>query len=87
MTALEALSSDYRTSVQTNTDLDALLDEVQAAQFLNVSPRTLQAWRQRGGGPQFVRISSRCLRYRRHDLLTWSVERLARSTSDTSCEK
>jgi predicted DNA-binding transcriptional regulator AlpA len=87
MPALEALSSDFRASVQVITDLDALLDEVQAAQFLNVSTRCLQAWRQRGGGPRFVRISSRCLRYRRRDLLTWSEERLARSTSDTSCEK
>jgi hypothetical protein len=87
MAALEALSSGSHASVQVGTDVDALLDEVQAAQFLNVSPRTLQAWRQRGGGPQFVRISSRCLRYRRRDLLTWSAERLARSTSHTSCEK
>lgn len=69
------------------TDPDALLDEVQAGAFLGLTPRALQAMRQRGGGPLFVRISSRCIRYRRRDLIAWTESRLARSTSDTSCEK
>ena len=74
-------------SVQNSFDLNALLDETQAAVLLGVSPRALQAWRQRGGGPRFVRISSRCIRYRRRDLLMWSEERLARSTSDSGVGK
>jgi hypothetical protein len=52
------------------TDPDALLNEVQSADLLNLSVRTLQAWRSAGGGPLFVR-AGRAIRYRRRDLLTW----------------
>jgi excisionase family DNA binding protein len=51
-------------------DLDALLTEVQAAKLLNLSTRTLQAWRIRGVGPPFVQ-AGRAVRYRRRDLLAW----------------
>jgi hypothetical protein len=63
-------------------DLDALVDEAKAAQILDVTPRALQAWRQRGGGPPYVSISSRCVRYRRRDLIAWIESRLKSSTSD-----
>ncbi len=59
-----------------------LIDENRAAEFLGLTPRTLQAFRQRGGGPQFVRLSARCIRYRRHDLNAWNESRLRKSTSD-----
>lgn len=39
--------------------LDALLKEGDAAEFLGYSPRSLQKWRVVGGGPQYVRVSSR----------------------------
>lgn len=64
-------------------DPDTLLSEAQSAEFLGGTPRALQAWRQRGGGPAFIRISSRCVRYRRRDLITWAEARLRTSTSDT----
>jgi hypothetical protein len=51
-------------------DDDALLGEVAAAQFLNLSTRTLQAWRLSGRGPAFVR-AGRAVRYRRSDLVAW----------------
>src|SRR5919201_803353 len=63
-------------------DPDALLPEAQSAELLGVTARALQAWRQRGGGPNFVRISSRCIRYRRRDLIAWAAARLRSSTSD-----
>ncbi len=59
-----------------------LLTEREAADFLGVTARCLQAWRYRGGGPKFVRISSRCIRYRKDDLAEWVEERLRSSTSD-----
>ena len=59
-----------------------LLTEKEVAKMLGFSVRTCQAWRARGGGPRFVKISSRCVRYRREDLDTWIEERLRRSTSD-----
>lgn len=67
-------------------DPDSLLSEAQASESLGVTPRALQAWRQRGGGPLFIRISSRCVRYRRRDLLAFAEARLRTSTSDTGSE-
>ncbi len=51
-------------------DPDVLLTEVQTAEFLNLSVRTLQAWRIRMAGPRFVR-AGRAVRYRRSDLIAW----------------
>jgi hypothetical protein len=45
----------------------ALLNETQAAERLNISPRTLQAWRVRGHGPGFVKLGG-AVRYRPTDL-------------------
>ncbi len=42
-----------------------LINEKAAAVFLDLTPRSMQAMRQRGGGPRFVRISARCVKYRR----------------------
>ncbi|MDO8420690.1 MAG: helix-turn-helix domain-containing protein [Parvibaculum sp.] len=49
---------------------EPLLTEIQAAEFLNLSPRTLQAWRIKGGGPCFARLG-RAVRYRQADLNQW----------------
>jgi excisionase family DNA binding protein len=40
----------------------------QAATYLGVSPRTLEDWRFRGGGPVFRKIGRRIVRYQRTDL-------------------
>ncbi len=61
---------------------NALADEKVAAEFLNMTPRSMQAMRQRGDGPRFIRISARCIRYRRIDLRQWAEARLRSSTSD-----
>ena len=63
-----------------------LINEKAAAEFLNISVRTVQAKRQKGGGPRYVRLSSRCIRYRRADLRKWTEERLVTSTSDPGLE-
>ena len=60
----------------------ALLTEVQTAAVLNVSIRTLQAWRLRGGGPRYVKLSGRAVRYRNGDLAAFIESRTVRSTSD-----
>jgi hypothetical protein len=65
------------------TDADALLHQAEAAYLIGVSPRTMEAWRHRGGGPVFVSISRRAIRYRRGDVLSWIEARRRRSTSDT----
>ena len=61
---------------------NALVDEKVAALFLDMTPRSMQAMRQRGGGPRFIRISSRCIRYRRIDLKAWADALMRSSTSD-----
>jgi DNA-binding transcriptional MerR regulator len=59
-----------------------LLRQGEAATLLGVEPRTLEAWRCRGGGPPFVQVSSRAIRYRQADLVRWIEDRVRRSTSE-----
>jgi hypothetical protein len=49
---------------------NALLNEVQAAQFLCLSVRTLQSWRRTKQGPIYIQ-AGRAIRYRREDLEVW----------------
>ena len=67
-----------------NRPPDALLNQRQAASLIGVSERTLECWRCRGGGPPFVKISRRAVRYRRQDIDQWVGERVQHSTSDES---
>lgn len=62
--------------------LDQLVCEKEAAAFLGYTIRALQNWRLRGGGPQFVKVSARSIRYRRRDLIVWTEARLRRNTSE-----
>ena len=59
-----------------------LISESEMANFLGVTVRSLQKWRQDGSGPKFVKISSRCVRYRRIDGRDYSEALLRKSTSD-----
>jgi predicted DNA-binding transcriptional regulator AlpA len=61
-----------------------LINEQEAANFLGFSVRALQNWRLRGGGPEYVRVSRRSVRYRRRDLVRWADERLEAHTSASS---
>ena len=62
-------------------ELERLLPEKQATRLIGVSPRTLRNWRVIGGGPQYVKVSARCIRYRRADILSWIEARERRNTS------
>lgn len=62
----------------------ALITADQAASFLGFVEQTLRGLRYKGGGPKFVRLSARAIRYRRIDLKVWADERMRSSTSDTS---
>ena len=59
-----------------------VLTQEQVAQLLQVSPRTLEDWRLRGGGPPFVKASRRCVRYPRAALETWVQTRTVGSTTE-----
>lgn len=64
--------------------MDNLLDTKEAASKLGLDPRTLEAWRQRGSGPPFIRLSSRAVRYRQAALERFVEERERASTSADS---
>ena len=66
---------------QSMTKLLSLLTETEVAERLNVSIRTLQGWRLRGGGPLYVKIGAR-VRYRGEDLDAFVAAGLRRHTSD-----
>ena len=56
---------------------DNLLDQRQAATRLGLpSARTLEAWRLRGYGPPFLRLSPRLVRYRASDIDQWLAARV-----------
>jgi len=67
---------------ETQADPDRLMNEHHAAAFLGYTVRALQNWRLRGGGPLFVKVSDRSIRYRRRDLMAWVEQRLRSSTAD-----
>jgi predicted DNA-binding transcriptional regulator AlpA len=60
---------------------DVLLTTVKAAERLSLSPRTLEAYRRKGGGPMFVALSRNLVRYRQADLDCWINARLAPHTA------
>ena len=60
---------------------DALLTTDQAATLLGISPRTLEGYRRKGGGPLFVALSRNAVRYRPADLKAWLDSRTAPHTA------
>jgi predicted DNA-binding transcriptional regulator AlpA len=78
-----------QTSTQTGVSpayFDQLLNEVEAADFLGYTIRALQNWRVRGGGPRFVKVSARSVRYQRRDLLDWIKAHTVSSTAEAPRE-
>jgi hypothetical protein len=76
------MTSDSSPTAQSDPDwLDRLITEQEAANFLCYSVRALQNWRLRGGGPEYVRVSRRSVRYRRRDLNAWANDRREAHTS------
>ena len=68
------------------TDHTALLTTAEAAYLLGLSVRTLETLRLRGGGPTFIALRTRAVRYQRDDLNAWIASRRRTSTSDTGSE-
>jgi len=58
-----------------------LFDETQAAAWYGLSKKTLQGWRYRGDGPQFIKLG-RSVRYAESDLEAYVLEKRRTSTSD-----
>ncbi len=60
----------------------SLLNTVQAADYLGLSRRTLEGLRHRGGGPTFIRLGRKAVRYSLDDLMAWAEAGRRSSTSD-----
>lgn len=60
--------------------LDELWTENEAAAFLKLSTRTLQAWRVGGGGPPFEKLG-RAVRYSKRSVIEWRRQNTFASTS------
>lgn len=43
----------------------------QTAAYMGISRQRLEIWRCRGGGPPFIKVSGRLIRYRRVDVDAW----------------
>ena len=64
--------------------LDRLINENEAAGFVGYTIRALQGWRVKGGGPKFIKVSARSIRYRRRDLIEWAESHLRSNTSEAA---
>lgn len=81
-TTLKHAVTDVETASESPDYWYGLNDEKAASRFLGVTPRYMQARRQKGGGPRFVRLSGRCIKYRRIDLKEWAEAHLRSSTAE-----
>ena len=54
----------------THGDDDVLWTQEQVAEYLGLSPRTVEGWRRRGRGPAWHRVG-RSPRYFKRDVLAW----------------
>lgn len=61
---------------------DRLLTPTELAERLGVSVGTLANWRLRGGGPAYIKLSGRAVRYRPRAVEKWISEREVSSTSE-----
>jgi hypothetical protein len=69
-------------------DFPELMTEAQASELLKAkigvgSQKTLRRWRCTGGGPRFVKISTR-VRYRREDLIAYAHSRVSDPIENTA---
>ncbi len=74
--------SELASATDTADYWNALISEKDAADFLKLTVRTMQSMRQRGGGPEYYRLSARCIRYARRDLRAWADTKICTSTAD-----
>ena len=58
------------------------MSERKVAEYLGLTPRALQSWRTRGGGPIYLRIGHRTVRYSQADLEAWLEARRFGNTDE-----
>ena len=68
-----------------NQRYQSYLNTKQAAQFLNISHRTLERWRVEGKGPDYRKFGKR-VTYSQEALFEWAEEQTRSSTSQAAHE-
>ncbi len=68
--------------MEQRTSSSNLYSEREAAQYLSLSPRTLQQWRWTGDGPRFVKLGRR-VAYSIYELDEFIGARVRRSTAQS----
>ena len=63
---------------------DEGLSEGAAGKFIGVTGHAMRKWRQLGIGPEYIRISARCVRYRHNDILRWLESRRVKPAREVS---
>lgn len=64
-----------------NLDPELHIDEKKAAEFIGISYRTLQGYRVKGGGPEYIKIGKKAVRYKIQDLINWVNSKKKQNTS------
>jgi hypothetical protein len=67
--------------------MQRLLTSAEAAEMLSLSPRTLEKWRSTGGGPKYLIIGKKVVRYRLDIIEAFAAARLFGSTSEYENQK
>ena len=70
--------------VKTTANASGLLSPDDVARQTGLSVETLAQWRSQKRGPNFVKISRNCVRYRQSDLDGWLAERIVRTDQYSS---
>ena len=66
----------------TTTEALQLLNTEEASSLLGVNSMILETWRRKGAGPRFIRINSKCVRYRLGDLADFQEQHTEGSDRD-----
>jgi hypothetical protein len=70
--------------IDVSVEKGGLLSPNQAAKILNVSERRLSRWRLEGGGPEYVKLGHRSVRYASEALQSFIVRRTSSNTSEVA---
>jgi len=62
--------------------LDEAVPTEEASRITGVPACTLATWRSRGGGPPFLKLGGRTVRYQRRALFAWMAEHCRTNTAD-----
>lgn len=63
-------------------NIEELLSEKEAARLLGLTPFALRKWRNQRRGPEFIRLSLRCVRYKLADIKAFIDERSVDPAAD-----